>query len=118
MDVDAIVVLCVHQVRTRTLRCNYLFLIPIRNVDHTQRCCFAAFNTSYNYLSDTPILLSQIDGGVNVNLVLCIHDVKTTTLRCETPEEEDEETAGEDDPTSNEGTSDGRQEEGAGGQGE
>ena len=42
--------------------------------------------------------------GVNVNLVLCIHDVKTTTLRCETPEEEDEETAGEEDSDSNEGT--------------
>ena len=41
---------------------------------------------------------------VNVNLVLCIHDVKTTTLRCETPEEEEEETAGEDDPAFNEGT--------------
>ena len=41
---------------------------------------------------------------VNVNLVLCIHDVKTTTLRCETPEEEEEETAGEDGPAFNEGT--------------
>ena len=41
---------------------------------------------------------------VNVNLVLCIHDVKPTTLRCETPEEEEEETVGEDDPAINEGT--------------
>ena len=41
--------------------------------------------------------------GVNVNFVLCIHDVKTTTLRCGKPEEEDEETAGEDDSASDEG---------------
>ena len=34
---------------------------------------------------------------VNVNFVLCIHDVKTTTLRCGKPEEEDKGTAGEDD---------------------
>ena len=50
--------------------------------------------TSYNYLSDTQILLSQID----------IHDVKTTTLRCGKPEEDDKETAGEDDSASDEGT--------------